>query len=121
MSNNKIVSAEMLRDAKNCLPKFFALGTNVPGKYAIYKCVSHLILENPVNVIYLEDSAIIESVITLPKSAVDKITHVTLARNVDKNVYSIHRWIYTLNALNIKSGSVPLLETGKFINIIEFK
>ena len=119
MSNNKIALAEMLRDAKNCLPKFFAEEKN--GKYAIYKCVSHLILENPVNVIYLEDSAIIESVITLPKSAVDKITHVTLARNVDKNVYSIHRWIYTLNALNIKSGSVPLLETGKFINIIEFK
>lgn len=80
-----------------------------------------MILENPVSVIYLEKEAIIDAIVTVPKSAIDKITHVTLARPVEKNIYSIFRWVYTNKALTVKPGSVPLLETGKSINIIEFR
>ncbi len=119
MLNNKISLAEMLRDFKNCLPRFYA--EEISGNFIVYNCKSHMILENHVSVIYLEKEAIIDAIVTVPKSTIDKITHITLARPVEKNIYSIYRWVYTNKALNVKPGSVPLLETGKSINIIEFR
>ena len=119
MLHNKPPLIEMLRDFKNCLPRFYA--EEISGNFIVYNCKSHMISDNPVSVIYLEKEAIIEAVVSVPKSTIDKITHLTLARGVDKNIYSIHRWVYTNKAVSVKSGSVPLLETGKLINIIEFK
>ena len=119
MSNNKLSSSTILKDMKQCLPNFYAVEKN--GKHLVYKCSSHMMLDHPVNVIYLEKGEIIESFVNLPSSAIDKITRITLARSVDTNIYSIHRWVYTLKSLNVKPGSVPLLETGKSINIIEFR
>jgi hypothetical protein len=113
MIDNKYLISEMLRDKKNLLPNFYALEKN--GSYLVYKSVSYIIEGNPVNVINLEEGLLIESVVNVPKGTIDKNTHVTLARSVDKKVYSMHRWIYTLKALKIKC------ETGQLINIIEFK
>jgi len=119
MFNNKLVSLDILRDMKQCLPHFYAVEKN--GNYLVYKSTSHMMLDHPVNVIYLEKEALIESVVTLPKNALDKIIRVTLARSFDKNVYSIHRWVYKLNSISVKYGSVAHLEEGKLINVIEFK
>ena len=119
MSNNKLVSLDILKEMKQCLPNFYAVEKN--GVYLVYKCSSHMILDQPVNVIYLEKEALIESIISLPKNALDKITRVSLARSFDKNIYSIHRWNYNLKSISVKQGSVPNLEAGKLINVIEFK
>ena len=119
MLHSKLILMEMLRDFKNCLPRFYA--EEISGNFIVYNCKSHMILENPVSVIYSEKGAVIESVVNVPKNMIDKITHITLARSVDRNIYSIHRWVYTNKGISVKSGSVPLLETGKLIQIIEFK
>ena len=119
MSNNKLVVLDILKDMKQCLPNFYAVEKN--GSYLVYKCNSHMMLDHPVNVIYLEKEALIESVVSLHKNALDKITRITLARSGDTNIYSIHRWIYKLKSISVKHGSVPNLEAGKLINVIEFK